>query len=294
MSELAFQKYQRLVRIVGLVSFVIVVNGCSTASKKDQDSGPSQPVDWTQVKPVVPRPEPISAYGNPVSYEVYGTTYRVLKSSKNFKQRGVASWYGSKFHGRRTSSGETYDMLKLTAAHKTLPIPCYVKVTNHENGRELIVKVNDRGPFVKERIIDLSYAAAHKLGMTEKGTAQVSIETINFDSYSRPPNTANKRQARSLSQKKSISREKVPALDTRGKNRFVQVGAYSSQKSAQKLAKILDREIDLPVKISSIKRGSKKLYRVRIGPIESLEIATRLANTLNISELGKPSIVYQD
>ena len=260
-----------------LIFFVMTfIFSCSIIEKKEQDSGPSSPVDWTQVKPIVPKQEPKSRYGNPESYEIEGITYRVMDSYENFKQKGVASWYGTKFHGRRTSSGEPYDMLQLTAAHKTLPIPCYVKVTNKDNGRQLIVKVNDRGPFVKSRIIDLSYAAAHQLGMAHKGTANVEIETISFN---------NER-----------TNQSSPELGTQegSQKRYVQVGAYSNKASAQKLAKVLDREIELPVTISSIKRAGKKLYRVRVGPINTLAIAQELAETLNIAELGKPSIVYQD
>ena len=149
-------------------------------------------------------------------------------------------------------------MLQLTAAHKTLPIPCYVRVTNHDNGRELIVRVNDRGPFVKSRIIDLSYAAAHQLGMANQGTANVSIETIDFE-----PKVKEKPSVASSSAK----------VDKGDKKRFVQVGAYSNHESAQKLAKVLDKEIELPVSVMPISRSGKKLYRVRIGPIVSLAVA---------------------
>lgn len=255
-----------------------VLFACTVAKKKDQDSGPSRPVDWSQVKPVTPKNEPKSRYGNPESYEIEGITYRVLDSYENFKQEGVASWYGTKFHGRRTSSGEPYDMLQLTAAHKTLPIPCYVKVINKDNGRELIVKVNDRGPFVKSRIIDLSYAAAHQLGMAHKGTANVSIETISF-----APQKAVQ----------ASNSNRTTQVGNDDSKRFVQVGAYSNRASAQKLARVLDREIELPVTISKVKRSGRYLFRVRIGPIQSLSVAEELAETLNIEELGKPSIVYQ-
>jgi len=272
-------------RIFVLIGMSFLLSACSMFRSIEQDSAPNKPINWAQVKPIVPKKEVKSRYGNPKTYEVFGKTYRVLESSKNFKQHGVASWYGTKFHGRRTSSGETYDMLQLTAAHKTLPIPCYVKVTNKDNGKELVVKVNDRGPFAKSRIIDLSYAAAHKLGMTKKGTANVVIETIDFDEET--SQVASNR----VSQTKSSVTKKEP---NKGKDRFVQVGAYSNHESAQKLAKVLDREIKLPVKISSVKKNGKKLFRVRIGPIHTLELAQNLAETLNINELGKPSIVYQN
>ncbi len=282
-------KQQKIVSAKSFFGLLLLCTlfGCSMIDKKDQDARPSRPVDWTQVKPVIPQNEAISRYGNPVSYEVAGRTYHVLSSSNNYKQKGVASWYGTKFHGRRTSSGETYDMLQLTAAHKTLPIPCYVKVTNLDNGRVLVVRVNDRGPFVKSRIIDLSYAAAHQLGMADKGTANVVVESIDFSDNA-------KLSIKKASSNKPHVRSSHIQSTGQGKFRYVQVGAYANAESAKKLANVLDREIKLPVKVSSIKRKGKKLYRVRIGPIDSLELAEQLAETLNINELGKPRIVYQN
>jgi len=120
-----------------------------------------------------------SNIGNPVSYEEFGQRYKVLESSEGFSEKGIASWYGSDFHGRNTSSGETYDMYQMTAAHKTLPLPTYVSVNNLDNGRTLIVKVNDRGPFIEGRVIDLSYAAAYRLGVTGPGTANVEIIALD-------------------------------------------------------------------------------------------------------------------
>ena len=261
----------QLTRALCMSLSILVLSGCASIIPTDevQDSAPTEAIDWASVKPVVPRPEPKSRYGNPTSYEQDGRTYRVLASADNYKKRGVASWYGTKFHGRRTSSGEPYDMFKLTAAHKTLPIPCYAKVTNLDNGKQIIVKVNDRGPFRKNRVIDLSYAAAHKLGMAQRGTANVEVETITFAAG---------------------AKAQAEASD---KARFVQVGAYSNHATAQKLAKVLDKEIRLPVKITSISRRGKKLYRVRIGPVPTEDLAQQLVNTLNIKELGKPKVVYQ-
>jgi rare lipoprotein A len=125
-----------------------------------------------------PEKEPRSPYGNPPEYEVRGITYHVLKSAKGYDQEGVASWYGPEFQGKRTSSGEPYDMYAMTAAHKTLPIPTYVEVTNLENGQKVVVRVNDRGPFQKNRLIDLSYIAALKLGMLGAGTARVRVRAL--------------------------------------------------------------------------------------------------------------------
>lgn len=146
------------------------------ASKRDGAPPGPIPVSFKEVKP---KNEPFSRYGNPGSYAVAGQTYQVMKSSGGYKTRGIASWYGTKFHKKRTSSGDRYNMYAMTAAHKTLPLPSYVKVKNLNNGRVAIVKVNDRGPFHKGRVIDLSYAAAAKLGVFPKGTAPVEIEALS-------------------------------------------------------------------------------------------------------------------
>ena len=142
-----------------------------------QDGAPSKQRQ-VNFKDPIPTKEPLSRYGNPTEYYVDGHTYEVMKSSTGYKTQGIASWYGTKFHKQRTSSGEPYDMYVMTAAHKTLPLPTYVKVKNLENGRTAVVKVNDRGPFHADRVIDLSYAAALKLGVFPKGTAHVEIETM--------------------------------------------------------------------------------------------------------------------
>ena len=133
----------------------------------------------------MPKVESKSKYGNPKSYVVFGKRYYVKDSAKGYVEQGIASWYGTKFHGRRTSSGETYDMYAMTAAHKTLPLPTYARVTNLENGRSVMVKVNDRGPFHQNRIIDLSYSAATRLGIVKTGTGRVEVEAIDPRNYVR-------------------------------------------------------------------------------------------------------------
>lgn len=154
----------------------------SAAANPAQDGPPAAneiPADLVQVPDAVPQVEPRSSSGNPDSYEVYGDHYVVLKDARGYKERGYASWYGKKFHGKRTSSGEPYDMFKMTAAHKTLPIPCYARVTNLDNDRSVVVRINDRGPFHSGRIIDLSYTAAVKLGSLGKGSIPVEVEAID-------------------------------------------------------------------------------------------------------------------
>lgn len=179
---------------------LILLVGCSTSSERYDDNSPQRSHTKTVKKPrytdndrdgapkgpvpthfakVKPKREALSHYGNPDSYAVNGKKYEVLRSASGYKTRGIASWYGTKFHSQRTSSGDEYDMYSMTAAHKTLPLPSYVRVKNLSNGREAIVKVNDRGPFHEGRVIDLSYAAATKLGIFPQGTAPVEIEALN-------------------------------------------------------------------------------------------------------------------
>lgn len=162
-----------------LLLTAVGLGACSTTPPHRADGPPSAAVDFSAVPDAVPRVEPRSRYGNPPAYTVFGQTYHVMDSSQGHVERGIASWYGRKFHGRKTSSGEPYDMLAMTAAHKTLPLPTYVRVTRLDNGRSVVVKVNDRGPFHANRIIDLSYAAAVKLGMQHSGTAPVEIRAID-------------------------------------------------------------------------------------------------------------------
>lgn len=168
----------------------------SSCSHVRRDGPPNFYVDESKIPNAVPKPEPLAKYGNMKQYYVAGKCYRVMKSSKHYSATGVASWYGTLFHSRKTSSGERYNMLAMTAAHKTLPLPTYVRVTNLKNHREIIVKVNDRGPFKSNRIIDLSYVAAKKLGMMGRGTAYVRVTAIDPYSYGHKFIIANKSHKR--------------------------------------------------------------------------------------------------
>ena len=144
-------------------------------------------IDFDEMPDAIPQQEFKSPSGNPDTYEIEGVTYRVLDTSAGYREEGLASWYGGYFHGRRTSSGDTYDMYRMTAAHKSLPLPTYVRVTHLANGRSVVVRVNDRGPFVQDRIIDLSFAAASKLGMAAIGTARVEVVALNPPARDRRP-----------------------------------------------------------------------------------------------------------
>lgn len=178
------QKFKLLLKFALLSSLILVLGlfGCSSRSKRD--AAPHHPPkNLDRVPDAVPKVEPLSKYGNRFknsnTYVTKRKRYSVMSSSKGYRARGLASWYGTKFHGRRTSSGEPYNMYAMTAAHRTLPLPTYAKVTNLDNGKSVIVKVNDRGPFHKNRIIDLSYVAAHKLGMLGRGTGNVQVESVD-------------------------------------------------------------------------------------------------------------------
>lgn len=167
------------VRALGsVVILALVAGGCATQSPTDA-SAMRRSIDPHSVPDAVPRVEPHAKYGNPPSYEVFGKRYRVLPSNKGFVQTGIASWYGEDFHGKRASNGDTYDMFAMTAAHKELPLPTYARVTNLENGRSVVVRINDRGPFHANRVIDLSWVAAAKLGLDAKGTGLVEVRAID-------------------------------------------------------------------------------------------------------------------
>jgi len=208
-----------------------------------RDGAPPLPIDPADVHDAVPRPDPILSLGNASPYTIDGVTYEVLDSHKGYRVRGTASWYGAKFHGHKTSNGEIYDLYLASAAHKTLPIPCYARVTNLVNGKSIVVRVNDRGPFHSDRLIDLSYGAAVKLGYMEVGTAPVEVEVIDI----------------------------VGVDDRRGSvagdYRYLQLGAYSSEDSARRLQDLLQDLLAPPVFVSEVQSGENLLYRVRIGPM---------------------------
>ena len=243
---------RRFTNLVLAVTAIALLAGCAGDKPRvdEEADGPST----TGLKPedvadAVPRAEARARYGNHSPYEVFGRKYHVLASSKGYRERGTASWYGSKFHGRRTSSGEPYDMHLATAAHRSLPLPTYAEVTNLDNGRKVIVKINDRGPFKDSRIIDLSYGAALRLGMISTGTARVEVRAIDVESGERyaaaqaPP--------------------AAPAASEAGT--WLQAGAYGRREGAEELAGQLRRADLQPVSI----HDGGSLFRVWLGPYSS-------------------------
>lgn len=232
---------------------------------------PAPPRDLDAIPDAVPRDEPRSRYGNPETYEVFGKRYKVMKSGKGHVERGLASWYGPGFHSERTSSGEPYDMYAMTAAHKTLPIPAYVRVTNLENGRSVVVRVNDRGPFVGERIIDLSYTAASKLDMLRAGTARVEIRVLDARS-----NTSS--QSIALTPPTQLPTGTPTGTATGG--RFLQVGSFGSSVNASALVGRLTAAGISGASVREARVGDRLLYRVRVGPVVDAGQAARLTEQL--------------
>ena len=259
----------RTTLVLLLASLVLVA--CSSSRKGgyyEDDGPPDRKVDLSTVPDARPRPEPLSKTGNQ-PYVVFGKRYVPLKSAAGFRQKGVASWYGKQFHGRRTSSGEPYDMYAMTAAHRILPLPSYARVTNLANGRSVVVRVNDRGPFKSDRVMDLSYAAATRLGMIGTGTALVEIVAIgeNTPAYAPDHETA------------SVTRQASSLL-------YIQLGAFSNRDSAYQLRQQLHDAGYTDAMVSETLRGSLRLYRVRLGPLDSQQQGDALLAALR--EAGYP------
>ena len=293
---------------------------------------PTPPVTTIQPPPVapppaglggvpdaVPRVEPRSRNGNPPFYEVFGKRYYVLSSSSGYWERGVASWYGPGFHKERTSTGEPYDMYGMTAAHKTLPLPAYLRVTNLQNGRSIVVRVNDRGPFVGNRIIDLSYTAAAKLDMLRNGTAMVELRSIDpaappavitasaalpaaaalsaaaagsppaSTPVAAPLTVISTAEAATVSVPASTSAPSstsAPASTSGPGNAggapalFVQAGAFADPANAQRLADKLRGGRYGKVFVRDDQVAGRRMYRVRIGPVPNVAEFDRVVAAL--------------
>jgi rare lipoprotein A len=318
----------RLSRALALPFCVVVAVGmaaCFSARPRTETPSPTPATPPPAERPppesvpdMVPKIEPRSRNGNPPFYDVMGKRYFVLSSSFGYVERGVASWYGPGFHKVRTSTGEPYDMYAMTAAHKTLPLPAYVRVTNLQNGRSIVVRINDRGPFVGNRIIDLSFTAASKLDMLRNGTAMVEVRSIEPSSGGAPltapltasvaaPNTAPNTalnaapvaapltatpltaaeatlpapaestpppEAASDSSAGGVSSVAVPrAL-------FIQAGAFSDPKNAERLMEKLSGGGYGKVFVRDNEIAGRRMYRVRIGPVPSVAEFDRIVAAL--------------
>lgn len=244
-----------------------------------KDAPPDAPVDVSQVPDAEPVEEPLSPYGNRNPYTVLGETYELVPTTKGFHQTGGASWYGKKFHGMKTSSGEKYDMYKMTAAHRNLPLPTYIRVTNKSNGKSVIVKVNDRGPFHSERILDLSYAAAVKLDMLKTGTTQVEIEALDPAEFQRKLGKSGK-----------PSEPASGADAAAGTNFYVQVGSFGELANATALQSKLLEIIYAPVVIARTDTPSV-VHRVQVGPFFTMADADKVARIIRDGEMGTPIVI---
>ena len=246
-------------RLLGarIIFFSLLLGGCSGLPVKDH--APPQPIDVSTIPDAVPRIEPLSKYGNKPSYQVNGTTYQVLADATGYSERGIASWYGSKFHGQRTSSGELYNMYAMTAAHRSLPLPCYARVTNLQNGHSVVVKINDRGPFHEHRLIDLSYAAATKLDISANGTGMVEVRVIDA--------------------RENVAPTSVATRSSDPPHLYVQLGAFAQAENAQQLVDQLKTHGFQPL-ILRAQLGAELMHRVRLGPLPSIEFADELVRKL--------------
>lgn len=267
-----------------LILVILSLSGCSYFGERGAVL--TEPIDELSTPDAVPKAEYRSKYGNPKSYVVMGKRYHVLDSNNGFEQQGIASWYGDKFHGRRTSSGEIYNMHAMTAAHKTLILPAYVEVTNLNNGKKIVVKVNDRGPFHAGRIIDLSYVAAKKLDFLSAGTAPVKIRIVKAGS-SPIISAANEKEKVMAPVVEGTSwpvRQPVNAVDSAsavdGESFFIQVGSFSTLSNAQALLERIEFIGKDLVKISDVIVNNKKFYRVRIGPLSYMKQADFIVRQL--------------
>ena len=293
LKALPLRRWQRLVFcLAGLMLFVACSSSpapvASTGGRYDiqQDRAPSRDVNIAAIPEVVPEPINRTMAGNRSPYTVLGKTYTVLPTERGYSERGVASWYGEKFHGHKTSNGEVFDMYMASAAHKSLPIPSFLRVTNLDNNRSLIVRVNDRGPFHGDRIVDLSYAAAMKLGYAERGTARVHLESIvvsddNFRLVSAGGESASLPDIG--------GREPASSGD-----KYLQIGAFSELQTAQRVSDQVRRFTQWPVFIRTVNSSSSGvLHRVRVGPVSDAGEIRQLSQRVVAANLGSPYTITE-
>lgn len=260
-----------------LLAALLFMAGCSLFHKKD--GPPPFPVNVSRIPDAIPKIEPKSRHGNYPVYQAGGKTWHVLASGKNYDQTGIASWYGTKFHAHLTSTRETYNMLAMTAAHRTLPLPTYAEVTNLHNGKKVIVKINDRGPFAPRRLIDLSWAAAKKLDMVNRGTARVRVRAISSSEirHTAPP--------------VPVLTHTAPLPDQNAL--FLQVGAFKQKFFAEQLRQRLAQHgVSSPASIHIRSTGKKPLlYRVEIGPLRGSLVTRLIQKRLEIAGISEKSLV---
>jgi rare lipoprotein A len=276
-------------RVLYLFLVALVLASCGTAPKKAeggkyyQDDGPPEavPPNLAETPDAVPRDEPFHRFANR-PYTVFGQTYVPVVNKQPTRERGLASWYGRKFHGQKTASGEVYDMFGMTAAHKTLPLPSYVRVTNVKNGRSVVVRVNDRGPFHANRIIDLSYAAAEKLGIARAGSALVEVERI----------IPGEPEPAAVPQAPVTAAVETPLVTRENTALWLQIGAFSSAEAAEGFRERVMRELDWlnePITITPV----EGLHRVRLGPYRNTTEAGAIGDKVRRSIGVAPVLTHR-
>lgn len=261
--------------------------------------GADIPVNLDAISDAVPKNEPLHRYANR-PYVALGKAYTPLTVTGGFKERGIASWYGKKFNGERTSSGETYDMYAMTAAHPTLPLPSYARVTNLANQKSVIVRVNDRGPFLHDRVIDLSYTAAYKLGILGDGSAEVEVESLAANASITPMTASESVQSQPLESSAPAALVTAPlvatppvtsaSLEKSDTNVYLQLGAFKSQEGAESFLEKMRIELSSTGKQFKLSTTKDGLVRVHMGPYGSQSEARSSAESLE-SKLGfKPMV----
>ncbi|MFW5824686.1 MAG: septal ring lytic transglycosylase RlpA family protein [Marinobacter sp.] len=272
-----------------LVVMSLVLAGCASQPQETdhsgrytmlQDVGPDSDVDISKVREAEPRYEKPRKSGNISPYRVWGKQYRVMNvdQADGYVQRGIASWYGKKFHGHKTSNGETYDMYRMSAAHKSLPLPSYARVTNLDNGRSVVVRINDRGPFHGDRLIDLSWAAAKKLDFHGSGTARVEVAAITVRQDGSMTLAGKPWKPDGDGQKVQPVRVRPP--DSSGDALFVQLGSFSKVAPARQLEQAVKRRTGNPVRVRQVTTASGDFHRVQVGPFGNAREAERAMEDL--------------
>ena len=262
------------VTLIKLTTVAMVLSACGTMQSYG-DGPPARKIDVASIHDPVPKIEPRSQYGNPGSYVVQGKKYVVLRSSSGYVARGIASWYGTKFHGRRTSSNEPYDMYAMTAAHKTLPLPTYAEITNLDNGRKVIVRINDRGPFRNNRLIDLSYAAAVKLDMTKTGTAPVELRAID---------------PRTIKRVTAVSKKSAATIGKKARL-YLQIGSYNDRDNAERMRQRIHHLVHRKGEVHARGRDRGSVFQVRVGPLPNVKEADRMGAKLVLMGFETPRII---
>lgn len=242
------------------------------------DGAPTYLMDVSAIPDAVPTPHQGPYKATP--YTLMGVRYEPMQDGTRYREQGIASWYGTKFHGQHTANGEIYDLYAMTAAHKTLPLPSYVRVTNLDNSREVIVRVNDRGPFHSDRIIDLSYAAAQRLGFADRGTARVLVEGIDPVAWQRQHNPAGQLTDAALAAAPADSGEL-----------YLQLGAFSDSQAAERLRQRVQTMVSTSVTVTPVRQQRQTLHRVRVGPVASEAEAAQLMDRLRLADLGSPTLL---